>query len=153
MRRRTWLVHLGVGISVTLGGCLGSTVEPEEAEGGLELRDEQEQGGTRTAIYDVDIPEGTYAAGSWEPADAIIGEFQLDTEEHPAEFFLMPQDEISDYESGGEVTHDDQFYGTGSTIHVRGQVSAGAYYFVIDNTAFGNQSPEGDLTGELVFEI
>jgi len=80
-------------------------------------------------------------------------DYRLDVQNgNPAEVFVIDRREFDRFREGDEITHYVDFHGTGTTPHASGGLSAGDYLIIIDNTAYGDISPEGEVRGELVMQ-
>lgn len=154
LSRRGLLVAGGAG-AVLLGG--GLLVARNQAGAGIEQasdpwsneRREETARAARVRI-DVSLSTGKYAVWNLNPDAAVDYEYELTVESgNPAEVFVFDRAEFDRFREQEPISHILSFHDTGTSLSGGGTLSGGDYRLIVDNTAYGDASPEGNVAGEL----
>lgn len=147
MQRRAFIGCLGVVAPVGLAGCLDDREFARAADPWGEERSSEGETSTET-IAEFTLASGEYAARTQSPDVPVEYEYRVDAT-NPVEVIVVAHAEFDRWRDEEEVTHFTDLHATGTQPSASGQLPAGRYVLVLDNTYLGETEPEGAVEGEL----
>lgn len=154
MDRRQFLATCASAAAASGAGCLGvlggSSYEFQESPD--PWLNESKGSGLGGSVHEIEfeLEVGEWAARTVDTPSAIRFGFAVAVDTGvPVEAFLLRRSNFEAFQNNRGTRPFKGLHRTGTTFEARGQVPFGNYLLVVDNTGYGNQSPEGLARGTL----
>lgn len=98
-------------------------------------------------VADVSLGVGQWAVRFVRPQIAVTLSYSLTVESGAPEVLVFDTSEFGRFRDGEEIDHYTDLHGTEPQPDASGKLDAGHYSLVVDNSAYGNLSPEGAVSG------
>lgn len=97
---------------------------------------------------DLDLPTGRWAIREFNPTMTLEFGYEFENSTpNPLEVFVFDRSEFERFREGESITHYTSLHDFGTSPSASGSMPSGEYIVALDNTAFGEQSPDGDVSG------